>query len=154
MNNLLCFFPLLGLLTLGSCTNAPAVPKPVSAENTENGSKSAKPDPNDLLHTLEGRWQNEQDSSYILEIADTQMQHFKNGQLSYQSMLEIDGACESPVCKPDGVDTSDGWCFTEMTIDQGKYAAKCNFVTVCDPARLQYQSLSGGGTVLSFKKIQ
>lgn len=144
----------MSLLLLVSCNNTPPPAKPVLPAGTEDSTKSAIPDPNDLLNTLQGRWQSEQDASYTLEIADTQMRHFHGGQLTHQSMIDVDGACESPVCKPEGVDTSDGWCFTEMTVDQGKYAAQCNFVIHCDTARFQYRSLSGGGKDLSFKKIQ
>ena len=131
---------LLSLLSYASCKNTPAAPQSAPVANTEDSTKSSEPDPNDLLHTLQGRWRSEQDSTYILEIADTRMLHYN-------------GACESAVCKPDGVDTSDGWCFTEMTIEQGKYIAQCNFVMHCDTQQLQYRSLSGAGSGLSFKKI-
>ncbi len=147
------FFAVIVLLMFVSCgPSSDSGPKP--PEQTELAAKSSAPDPNDLLKTLQGVWQSEQDPGYTLEIADTQVRHLNNGQLTYQSMIEVDGACTSPVCKPDGVDTSDGWCFTEMTIEKGKYKAQCNFVTLCDPTRLQYRSLDGTGAGLSFKKIQ
>ncbi len=151
----LLLLALLGLLSYASCKNNPTPPPPVPAgtAGNEDSTKSSEPDPNDLLHTLQGRWQSEQDPAYTLEIADTQMRHFNEGKLTHESMIEVDGACISAVCKPDGVDTSDGWCFTEMTIEAGKYAAQCNFVTLCDTSRLQYRSLSGGGNGLTFKKI-
>ncbi len=145
---------LTNLLSLASCKNTPNPPQPTPTTNADDSTKSAEPDPNDLLNTLQGRWQSEQDSSYQLDIADTQMRHFYGGKLTNQSMIDVDGGCKSPVCKPDGVDTSDGWCFTEMSVEQGKYAAQCNFVIHCDTTRLQYRSLSGGGNELSFKKIQ
>ena len=146
---------LLSLLFLASCNNTPTPSPPVQVVNKESDStKSAIPDPNDLLRTLQGTWQSEQDPGYILEIADTQMRHLNGGKLTLQCMIDVDGACESPVCKPDGVDTSDGWCFTEITGKNGKYDAQCNFVMVCDTAKLQYRSLTSGGAGLSFKKIQ
>ncbi|MBK6994204.1 MAG: hypothetical protein IPH31_04515 [Lewinellaceae bacterium] len=145
---------LLSLISLASCKNTPTPPKPDIPVSNEDSTKSSIPDPNDLLHTLQGRWQNEEDTNYTLEIADTQMRHLKNGKLSYQSMIDIDGACESPVCRPDGEDTSDGWCFTEMTVENGKYGAQCNFVIDCDTSRLRYRSLSGSRIERSFKKIQ
>lgn len=154
MNKFILSAALLGLLLLASCKNNPKQAQAAPASNIESETKSSLPDPNDLLHTLEGHWQSEQDPTYTLEIADTQMRHFHSGTLTSQSMIEVDGACESSVCKLDGVDTSDGWCFTEITVEQGKYAAQCNFVTMCDTARLQYRSLSGNGAGLSFKKIQ
>lgn len=148
------YFALLSFLFLVACTNTPNPSQSASAtSNTESATKSSVPDPNDLLNTLQGRWQSEQDSTYILEIADTQMRHFNAGKLTFQSMVDIDGACKSPVCKPDGVDTSDGWCFTELKIEDGKYYADCNFVTLCNPQQLQYRLLGSAGAGLSFKKI-
>jgi hypothetical protein len=146
---------LSGVIALFSCTNTPTTAQPGAPATGEAASKSSAPDPNDLLKTLQGTWISETDSTYFLEITDTQMQHINNGKVSQQSMIDVDGACESPVCKPDGVDTSDGWCFTEMTVtENGKYAAQCNFVTACDKGKLQYRSLSGTGASLSFKKIR
>jgi len=145
---------LMSLLSLASCKNTPSSPPPIQVVNQDDSTKSAIPDPNDLLRTLQGTWQSEQDPGYILEIADTQMRHLNGGKLTLQCMIDVDGACESPVCKPDGVDTSDGWCFTEITGKNGKYDAQCNFVMVCDTAKLQYRSLTSGGAGLSFKKIQ
>lgn len=144
----------LGVLFLISCKNTPNPPQTNASSGAENSSKIAEPDPHDLLRTLQGRWQSEQDASYTLEINDGTMRHYIAGKLSQESTIDVDGACESVVCKPDSVDTSDGWCFTEMFITNGKYDAQCNFVTLCDTARLQYRSLSGAGGGLSFKKIQ
>ena len=145
---------LLSLFSLASCKNTPPPTQPVPVVNSGDSTKSSIPDPNDLLRTLQGTWQSELDSSYMLEIADTQMRHLNSGKLTLQSMIDVDGACESPVCKPDGVDTSDGWCFTEITAKNGKYDAQCNFVMVCDTSKLQYRSLTSGGAGLTFKKIQ
>jgi len=149
---LLC--SLLSLFSFIGCKNNPNQAQATSNINSEGTAKSSAPDPADLLKTLQGRWRSEQDSTYIIEILDTQMRHLNGGQLTYQSVIDVDGACESSVCKLEGVDTSDGWCFTEMTVEEGKYAAQCNFVTLCDTSRLQYRSLSGTGSGLSFKKIQ
>ena len=153
------FLTLFALFSFSSCKNTPATAQAATAQttapvNNDNPSKSSAPDPNDLLKTLQGRWQSEQDPTYTLEISDTQMRHLNGGQLTSQSMIDVDGACESAVCKPEGVDTSDGWCFTEITIESGKYAAHCNFVILCDPTRLQYRALSSAGSGISFKKIQ
>lgn len=152
MTRLSLWMALVGFLSCASCKNNPSPPPPAAPSGQETNTKSSEPDPNDLLQTLQGRWQSEQDPSYTLEIADTQMRHYNQGKLSHESMIEVDGGCESAVCKPDGVDTSDGWCFTEMSIEEGKYAAQCNFVTRCDTALLQYRSLSGNGKDLVFKK--
>lgn len=154
MTKFICCLTLLGVFILSSCSNTPSATQSAGTAKGETSTKSSAPDPNDLLQTLQGRWQSEQDATYTLEFADTQMRHFTNGQLSHQSNIDVDGACESPVCKPEGVDTSDGWCFTEMSVEEGKYKAQCNFVTLCDPTKLQYRSLSGAGAGLTFKKIQ
>ena len=90
----------------------------------------------------------------IEDSAKSSIPDSNNGHLSSQSTIDIDGACESTVCKPDGVDTSDGWCFSEIPSEQGKNAIQCNFVTVCDTMRLQYRPLNGRGAAFSFKKIQ
>lgn len=155
MTKLTYCLALMGFLALASCSNTPTSPQSAGTAKGETASKSSAPDPNDLLQTLQGRWQSEQDATYTLEFADTQMRHFTNGQLTHQSNIDVDGACESPVCKPEDVDTSDGWCFMEMSVDdEKKYKVQCNFVTLCDPSKLQYRSLSGAGAGLSFKKIQ
>jgi hypothetical protein len=154
MKRYLLLCSLLSLFSFVACKNNPNPAQTSVTTNSEGGTKSSAPDPADLLKTLQGRWRSEQDSTYTIEISDTQMSHRNGGQLTYQSMIDVDGACESSVCKLDGIDTSDGWCFTEMTVEEGKYAAQCNFVMLCDTARLQYRSLSGTGSGLSFKKIQ
>lgn len=144
---------LLGLVLLASCQqNTPDKKQANVPSGLDQNTKSSIPDPNDLLQILQGRWQNIPDANYILEIADTQMRHLHKGEMTYQSMIDVDGTCQSPVCKPDGVDTSEGWCFTEMSVVKERYAAECNFVTLCSADTLRYQVLGGSGKVLTFKK--
>lgn len=140
-------------ILLASCKNKPT---PAAEPHTPGQNNLVKPvpDANDLLQTLQGLWQSEQDSTYFLEINDTQMRHLSHVRLIHESMIDVDGACQSPVCRPDGVDTSDGWCFTEISVEEEKYVAQCNFVVRCDTSRLEYRSLSGTGKSLIFKKIQ
>lgn len=146
---------LLGLTMLASCQNKskPDQTQTVNAEDS-SATKSAEPDDNDLLRTLEGRWQSEREPGYVLEIADTQASHYRDGVLVLQSMIDVDGACTGAICRPEGVDTSDGWCFTETTITAGKYDPQCHFVTHCDAETLHYRSLSKSGKEYAFKKIQ
>ncbi|MFN0033452.1 MAG: hypothetical protein ACKVUS_00210 [Saprospiraceae bacterium] len=145
---------LLSLLSFASCKNTPSAPQLPSRAADLAASKPV-PDAGDLLRILQGRWQSEQDASYILEITDTRMRHFNGGKLSAESKIEMDGACQSPVCKADSVDTSDGWCFSETPLEQsGTDAAQCNFVVMCDTALLQYRALGAAGGGLAFKKIQ
>jgi hypothetical protein len=153
MTKLFAALLLSGLFCLVSCQNNPQAAQSNNASAAESANKSAIPDPNDLLKVLQGNWRNEQDSAYVLEISDTQMTHTRNGSVVLQASLDIDGACQSPVCKSGDVDTSDGWCFTEMSIQKGKYHAACMFVVQCDANRLQYRPLGDTGNGLSFKKI-
>jgi len=141
------------MVLFASCQQNASEKKQANTPGTvDQNNKSSKPDPNDLLQILQGRWQNIPDPNYILEIADTQMRHIKNGEMTYQSMIDVDGSCQSPVCKPDGMDTSEGWCFTEMSVVKERYAAQCNFITLCSTDTLRYQVLGGSGKVLTFKK--
>jgi hypothetical protein len=143
------------LLLLASCNNTPqpSAGKPASEADKEADIKSL-PDPNDLLRVLQGRWQSENDPQYVIEIADTQLRHFNAGNMTSQSMIDVDGACQSPVCQPgEGTDTSDGWCFLEQTIVNGKFEAECHFVIRCDKERLQYRALGAAGAGIVFKKI-
>ncbi|MDX1910895.1 MAG: hypothetical protein SFV22_05385 [Saprospiraceae bacterium] len=142
------------LLLYASCQNNPQAPGKPATEEAKNSDIKSAPDPNDLLRALQGRWQSESDPQYILEIADTQMRHINNGNMTAQSMIDVDGACQSPVCKPGDTDTSDGWCFLEQTIVNGKFEAQCHFVTQCDNQRLHYRDLGAAGGGLAFKKIQ
>lgn len=143
------------LLLCASCQNTPSnSPGKTPPEDSKNTDIKSAPDPNDLLRALQGRWQSESDPQYILEIADTQMRHINNGNMTAQSMLDVDGACQSPICKPGEVDTSDGWCFLEQTIVNGKFEAQCHFVTQCDNERLQFRDLGAAGGGIAFKKIQ
>ena len=137
-----------------NCQNTPktADAAPAAPVETETD-KSAKPDPNDLLAALQGRWRSESDSTVEIEIADTQMRYYNGGKFSHQSMIDVDGSCESPVCKPGDTDISDGWCFTESMINEGKYAAISNFVSRCDAEALQYRPLAGQKPLLTYKKI-
>lgn len=143
-----------GILVFFSCQNTPKSTQATNSPSGESAGKAAIPDQNDLLKVLQGKWQSEQDPTYVLEISDTQMTHTQNGQVVHQAALDVDGACQSPVCNTEGIDTSDGWCFTEMSIVEGKYHAECMFVTNCSTNALQYRPLGGTGAGLSFKKIQ
>lgn len=146
-------FALLGILSLASCKNTPNPQKTGTPADKEETPKSG-PDPNDLLRAMQGRWQSEQDASYVLEIADTQMRHFNGGNLTQQSNLEVDGACKSNICTQDSADTSDGWCFMETFIQDGKYAFSCHFVVRCDTTQFHYRDLGAAGGGLVFKKIE
>lgn len=155
MNKPVILLALTGLSMLASCQNNP---NPAHTQTATAGEpevlKSGDPDDNDLLYTLQGRWQSEREPGYVLEIADTQASHYRDGKLVFQSMIDVDGSCSGVICRPEGTDTSDGWCFTETTITAGKYDPQCHFVTHCDTGSLQYHSLNRSGVEYAFKKIQ
>ena len=142
-------------LSTFQCKNTP---KPAEAATPSGpdttATKTARPDPNDLLGALQGKWEKDGDPSSVIEFADTQMRYFSDNKFTHQSMIEIDGNCESPVCKPGDTDISEGWCFTEMSIDgAGKYVAVSNFVSRCEGELLQFIPLTGAKSPVSYKKI-
>lgn len=139
---------LLAVITaLHACTNT----KSSNDKSTANTAipQSTGPDPSDLLKTLQGRWQNQQDSTYVLEILDTKMRHFNQGKLSGETEIEIDGSCLSMPCKIDSTDLTDGWCFLE----KGQFDAQCNIVVACDKTYLRYSPVGATGNVQVFKKL-
>jgi len=155
MNKHFILLALSGLTMFASCQSTPT---PTQAQSTTNEEpealKSADPDDNDLLRTLEGRWQSVSEPGYVLEISDTQANHFRDGKLVLQSTIDADGACNSTICRTDGADTSDGWCFTEIASTGDKKDPQCHFVTHCDTETLQYHALGKPDKVHAFKKIQ
>jgi hypothetical protein len=112
-------------------------------------SQTTGPDASDLLKTLQGRWQSEQDSTYVLEISDTQMRHFNRGKLSLETDLEIDGSCSTTPCKIDSTDLSDGWCFVEKSNND----VQCNIIITCDKEYLKYKAIGAANGLLVFKKL-
>lgn len=107
-----------------------------------------EPDAADLLQTLQGKWQSEQDSTNLIEITGEKMTHYNSGQVSLESVIEIDGNCLTNACKADSLDTPSGWCF----IEKGQYDAQCNLVLKCDKQTLQYRPLGAANPALRFKK--
>ena len=133
---------------LFSCKNNPTSSTTNPAGLTRQDSVLAEPDAADLLQTLQGKWQSEQDSTYQLEILGDKMSHYNAGRLSLESQIEIDGNCLSNACKVDSIETANGWCFVE----KGQYDAQCNLVLKCDKQTLQYRALGAASPTLIFKK--
>jgi hypothetical protein len=143
-----------GLLALGCCAFACVngtnnAPQSGAVRPADSTATVSNPDAADLLRVLQGKWQNEQDPSHVLEILDEKMRHLNNGQLSVENMLEIDGKCLSAACKVDSVDTSEGWCFVE----KGQFDAQCHLVVRCDKQQLQFRALGAANGTLAFKKM-
>ena len=141
------FLMAFGWLAL-TCTSNP---NPVSAVTTgpaRQDSVLAEPDAADLLQTLQGKWQSEQDSTYVLEIVGDKMKHYNGSQVSIESQIEIDGNCLSVPCQVDSTETASGWCFME----KGQYDVQCNLILKCDKYILQYRALGAANPGLAFKK--
>ncbi len=102
----------------------------------------------DLLQTLQGKWQSEEDSSYQIEITGNKMKHFNAGKVSMEAQVEIDANCRSVACTADSLETTSGWCFVE----KGQFDAQCNLILKCDKQILQYRALGAASPGLSFKK--
>jgi hypothetical protein len=112
-------------------------------------SQTTGPDASDLLKTLQGRWQNRKDSTYILEIADTQMRHFYSGKLQEESEIDVDGACATSPCVVDSTTQLDGWCFTE----KDKQGTRCFIIVACDKDSLKYSPVDAESDMMVFKKV-
>ena len=113
-------------------------------DNSKNHGKNGQPEPavaqpdaNDLSTVLQGRWQSESDSSYVIEVVDNKIRHFSQHKFVFESDIEIDSNCQTATCKRDSADLSDGWCFTE----KGQYDIQCNLVIQCDKQKLQYKAI-------------
>ena len=132
-----------------ACTNTNS--NGLSAKNTNNTdlSQSTGPDAADLLNTLQGRWQSLQDSTYILEVADTKMRYFLHGKLNSETDIEVDGSCQVSPCKIDSTNLTDGWCFREKR----QYDVQCIIVVTCDKEFLKFNPAGHEDQQQSFKKL-
>lgn len=145
---------LYGYVVLVLCTTACTNSTPnTNATDTANGAIKAdslisNADAADLLQTLQGKWQSEDDSNYIVEIVGEKMKHYNGGKVSVESEIEIDASCLSNACKVDSTDLSDGWCFVE----KGQYDAQCNLVLKCTKQDLQYRAIGAASAALRFHK--
>jgi hypothetical protein len=105
-----------------------------------------KPDGNDLLEVLQGRWRSTNDSTYVLEISGKTLRHINGGELTVETEIEIDSQCQNAVCNA-AASGGDGWCFIEKSRDGNQ----CNFVLKADNRVLQYNAIgAAGGGDLSF----
>ena len=144
MKKQLCFVMLWTVLQMCACRNKTQTQTP-APEVTE---QQSKPDNNDLLQALQGKWRSEADSTYILEITDAKMRHLNKDQLSAETDIEVDGSCSNVSCQ--GADASDGWCFLE----KGQFDIQCHLVLKCNPNELQYATMGAANGLLSFKKLR
>lgn len=144
MRRTICFVLLVAILTVFACKNQNQPHTPPPAVET---SKS-EPDNNDLLQALQGKWESETDSTYVLEIVDNKMRHMNHGQLRLESEIVVDGACSDTTCA--GGENVDGWCFLEKR----QRETECHLVLKCDPNELKYAAKTSDEQQLSFKKVK
>jgi hypothetical protein len=146
MNNLVISMAILSLF-LTQCQ----IGSSKKPENTGADTSLVKSGPanDELLETLQGRWQSLTDSTYVLEVRGNKMVHFNNGTQSAETEIEVDADCKSTACTvPEGTQ-ADGWCF----IEKDQNSAQCNVVVKCDRKVLEYSTVGSTGGTLSFKRL-
>lgn len=135
---------MLAMLQILACKN----PNQAQTPPPETQQSNVNPDNNDLLQTLQGKWQNVTDSADVLEITDSKMRHIIGGKFSGESDIEVDGSCTNVSCQ--GAAAEDGWCFLE----KGQFDIQCNRVVKCNPDSLQFVAIGAANGQMSFKKIR
>jgi hypothetical protein len=118
------------------------------AEKINADTTNIRPDEADLLRVLQGKWQNEFDENYFLEIEGSKLRQVRNGQVAAESDIEVDAFCNSTPCIADSTDKSDGWCFTEKSAG----TTRCNLVIYCTKLQLKYQPMMQGQVLQEFRK--
>ena len=107
------------------------------------------PPANELLNALQGRWQNELDTTIAVEINDDLMRHINSGVPNEENVIEAFSNCQSVLCKTDSAALPQGWCFVE----KGKADTVCYEVLQCDSI-FRYRVFGKKDAVASsFKKI-
>lgn len=137
-----CFFcnhlllSLILLYCLSLCWTACGGGNPGTTPNQTPGQNlaplSVKPDNNDLIRALQGKWKNETNPTVWIEITGNKLKHWNGDQISAESEIEADGPCESLPCRTDSTVLADGWCFTE----KGEFDVVCYRVLQCDKTKL------------------
>lgn len=140
---------LLLLCIAWGCAQNSSKTSAVNAEKTDETLPATGPDANDLLRIIQGRWQNEQDTGYLLEIIDTDMKYYRNGRLDRESQIVVDGNCETEVCQTDTADLTDGWCFME----ENSEGTLCRQVKGCDTTHFRFITI-GTHEAFSFVKVK
>ncbi len=144
---LLCLSVLVALL-LFACKQNPKQQNPTDAATNTLDTTNSKADSNDLLDALQGKWQSEQDITYMIEIVGNKMRHVNGGKLTVETDIEVDSRCETTACLVDSIRVVTGWCFVE----KGQFDAQCNMVVKCDSSTLQYRPVGAVNALLAFKR--
>lgn len=136
------------LFLISACVNnTTSANKP--GENSSVPQTKSEPDAIDLLDALQGKWQSEQDSTYLIDIVGNKMKHFNGGALTMETEIEVDANCLNEACKQEGSDLADGWCF----IEKSQSGTQCNRILKCDKYRLQFHAVGAAAAVLAFQKV-
>src|SRR5271154_1726291 len=99
----------LFLLLLVAAQGCDVNPQKTTSANAPSGANQPV-DRGDMMTLLQGKWQNERDTSDHVEINGTRILHFNAGKLIFEDTLEVDIPCQ---CMPP-IDTFPaGWCFME-----------------------------------------
>lgn len=142
------FSLLIPLFFIACQGGAKPQPNPENTAATIDTALIARPDGQDLLKLLQGKWQSETDSVYQLEIIDSLVLHRYAGQVQLQASIEIDAACSNSACVAEGL-PNDGWCF----IEKSSAGAQCMLILKCDEKMLEMRALGAANSQLSFKKL-
>lgn len=136
---------LLTLLYASACgnRNQAQTPPPVPEQT------KSEPDNNDLLQALQGKWRSESDSTYVLEILDSKMRHINRDSLTFETDIEVDGACTNTSCQ-ETARLEDGWCFLE----KGQFDIQCHRVIKCNSNELQFVAVGVASGPLAFRKTR
>lgn len=146
MNNILISIALLSLLLVQCQIGSSKKPEHSGADTSLVKSGPAS---DELLETLQGRWQSLTDSTYILEFQGIKMIHLNNGSVTAEMEIEVSYDCKSTACTvPEGTQ-ADGWCF----IEKDKNTTQCNVVLKCDHKVLEYSTVGSAGRTLSFQHL-
>ncbi len=139
------------LITALICTNACDCNPANSANQPPTIAPAVAPGPpaRELLDVMQGRWQNEADTSLAVEINDDLMTHTSGGVAQEECVIEAFSDCQNVFCKSDSAMSPQGWCF----IEKGKTDTVCYEVLQCDSV-FRYRVFGSKDAVASsFKKI-
>jgi hypothetical protein len=126
-------------------TTATTLAPPVESAPTQ---VSEGPATEELLNLLRGRWQNEEDAAYVLDIRNGFMKRMLGSQILEESELQAFSNCDSIPCTTEK-SAAPGWCFTETSAND----EQCHRVVKCDNSLLQFETV-GKSELFKFKKIQ
>ncbi len=143
-----CILYLIAIVSFTISCNLNPTKTPGTGEHPGN-EEAPGPPAQELLDALQGRWQNLQDSSLVIEFNDDLLIRYRGNAIQEQEKIAVFTDCISASCVTDSLTASEGWCFTEIK----KSARQCNQILGCDTSTLRYRALNDDKTIFYFKKI-